>query len=57
MYALQAHHDQVDSLYIVIGMLQVFDLDYYALFDPGATFILVTPYMAVKFGDSPNTLC
>ena len=57
MYALQAHHDQVDSLYIVIGMLQVFDLDDYALFDPGATFILVTPYMAVKFGDSPNTLC
>ncbi|KAH0721575.1 hypothetical protein KY285_005148 [Solanum tuberosum] len=41
---------------VVTGLLRVFDLDVYALLDPGATLSFVTPYIAVKFDVSPETL-
>ena len=41
---------------MVIGTLRVFDLDVYALLDPGATLSFVTPYIAVQFSVSPETL-
>ena len=56
MYALQARQDQEDSLDVVTGTLRVFDLDVYALLDPGATLSFVTPYIAVQFSVSPETL-
>uniref|UniRef100_M0ZUA6 Retrotransposon gag protein n=1 Tax=Solanum tuberosum TaxID=4113 RepID=M0ZUA6_SOLTU len=56
LYALQARQDQEDSPDVVSGTLQVFDLDVYALLDPGATLSFVTPYIAVKFDVSPETL-
>ena len=37
-------------------MLRVFDLDVYALLDPGVTLCFVTPYIAVQFNVSPETL-
>ncbi|WMV54304.1 hypothetical protein MTR67_047689 [Solanum verrucosum] len=45
-----------DSPDVVIGILRVFHLDVYALLDPGATLSFVTPYIAVNFGVSPETL-
>ena len=56
LYALQVRQDQEDSPDVVTGTLRVFDLDVYALLDPGATLSFVTPYIAVKFGVSPKTL-
>ena len=56
MYALQAGQDQEGSLDVVTGTLRVFDLDVYALLDPGATLSFVTPYIAVQFNVSPKTL-
>ena len=56
MYALQARQDQKGSPDVVIDMLRVFDLDVYALLDPEATLFFVTPYIAVQFNVSPETL-
>ena len=56
LYALQARQDQEDSPDVVTGTLRVFDLDVYALLDPGATLSFVTPYIAVQFSVSPETL-
>ncbi|KAH0729478.1 hypothetical protein KY289_000666 [Solanum tuberosum] len=56
LYALQARQDQEDSPDVVTGTLRVFDLDVYALLDPHATLSFVTPYIAVKFSISPETL-
>ncbi|XP_069146940.1 uncharacterized protein [Solanum lycopersicum] len=36
--------------------LRVFDLDVYALLDPGTTLSFVTPYIVVPFSVSPKTL-
>ncbi|MCQ8082150.1 hypothetical protein NP492_23805, partial [Salmonella enterica] len=55
-YALQACQDHKDSPDVVTGTLRVFDLDVYALLDPGATLSFVTPYIAVQFSVSPETL-
>ncbi|XP_069144361.1 uncharacterized protein [Solanum lycopersicum] len=48
LYALQAHQDQKGSPSVVTSTLRVFDLDFYALLDPGATLSFVTPYIAVN---------
>ena len=56
LYALQARQDQEDSPDVVTGTLRVFDLDVYSLLDPGATLSFVTPYIAVQFSVSPETL-
>ena len=56
MYALQAHQDKEGSPDVVTDMLRVFDLDIYALLDPRATIYFVTPYLAVQFNVSPETL-
>ncbi|KAH0636085.1 hypothetical protein KY290_036497 [Solanum tuberosum] len=56
LYALQASQDQENSPDVVTGTLRVFDLDIYALLDPGATLSFVTPYIAVQFSVSPETL-
>ena len=37
-------------------MLQVFDLDIYALLDTGATLSFVTPYIEFNFSVPPETL-
>ena len=55
MYVLQAIQDQEGSLAVVTSMLRVFDLDIYALLDPGSTISFVTPYIVVQFSVSPET--
>ena len=40
---------------VVTGTLLVFDLDVYALLDPGATLYFVTSYVAVQFNVSLET--
>jgi len=47
-YALQIHGEQESSPNVVTGMLKVFKLDVYALFDPGATLSAVTPYVVMR---------
>ena len=44
------------SLDVVKGKLRVFDLDIYALLHPGDTLSFITPYIAVQFSTSPETL-
>ena len=56
LYALQARLDKESSPDVVTVTLWVFDLDVYALLDPGATISFVTPYIAVQFSVSPETL-
>ena len=56
MYALHDRQDQEGSPNAVTGMLQVFDLDVYALLDPWANLSFVTSYMAVQFSVSPETI-
>ena len=56
LYVLQTRQDQEDSPDVVTGTLRVFDLDVYALFDPGVTLSFVTPYITVKFDVSPEIL-
>ena len=56
LYALQAFRDQEISPYVVTGTLRVFELDVYALLDPGDTHSFVTPYIVVKFSVSLETL-
>ncbi|KAH0743109.1 hypothetical protein KY290_031102 [Solanum tuberosum] len=56
LHVLQARQDREDSPDIVTDMLRVFNLDVYALLDPGATLSFVTPYIVVNFGVTPETL-
>ena len=56
LYSFQARQDQEGSPDVVTGMLQVFDLDVYALLDPWANLSFVTSYMAVQFSVSPETI-
>ena len=56
LYALHARQDQEGSPKVVIGTLRVFDLDGYALLDPGDTLSFVTPYIAVQFSVSLESL-
>uniref|UniRef100_M1DFF0 Gag-pol polyprotein n=1 Tax=Solanum tuberosum TaxID=4113 RepID=M1DFF0_SOLTU len=56
LYALQDRQDQEDSPDMVTGTLRVFNLDVYALIDPGATISFITLYIAVNFNVSPETL-
>ena len=56
LYALQARQVQEGSPDVVTGTLEFFDLDVYALLDPEATLFFVTPYIAVQFSVSPETL-
>ena len=56
LYALQAHQDQEGSPNVITGRLCAFDLDVYALLNPGATLSFVTPYIEVQFNVSPETL-
>uniref|UniRef100_M1DX31 Gag-pol polyprotein n=1 Tax=Solanum tuberosum TaxID=4113 RepID=M1DX31_SOLTU len=53
LYALQSRGDQ-ESSPNVVGMLQVFSIDVYALLDPGATLSFVTPFVAMKFEMLPE---
>ncbi|KAH0773630.1 hypothetical protein KY290_010767 [Solanum tuberosum] len=55
-YALQSRGDQESSPNVVIGILQVFSIDVYALLDPGATLSFVTPLVAMKFEILPEEL-
>ena len=56
LYVLQARQDQEGSPDVVTGTLRVFDLDIYAFLDSGATLSFATPYIAVQFNVSPETL-
>ncbi|XP_069146888.1 uncharacterized protein [Solanum lycopersicum] len=56
LYAFQARQDQEGSPDVVTSTLRVFDLDVYALLDPGATLSFVTTCIAVEFSVSPETL-
>ncbi|KAH0727836.1 hypothetical protein KY290_003558 [Solanum tuberosum] len=48
-YVVQSRGDQESFPDVVIGMLQVFSIDVYALLDSGATLSFVTPFVAMKF--------
>lgn len=39
-----------------MGMLQIFSLDVYVLFDPGSTLSYVTPYVAISFDFEPENI-
>ena len=41
---------------MMTGMLKVFQIDVYALLDPGATFYIVTPYVDMRFDVLPDVL-
>ena len=56
LYALQDHQDQEGSPDVGSDTLPVFDLDVYALLDPRVTLSFVTPYIAVQFDVSQETL-
>ncbi|XP_069154521.1 uncharacterized protein [Solanum lycopersicum] len=49
LYALQTLQDQEGSPDVVTGTLRVFDLDVYALLDPGDNLSFITPYIAFQF--------
>jgi len=55
-YALKSRNHQEGPPDVVIGMLQVFSIDVYALLDPDATLSFVTPFMAMKFEVPPEEL-
>ena len=48
-YAIKARGEQENSPDIVTSMLQVLSINFYALFDLGATLSFVTPMVARKF--------
>ncbi|KAH0669343.1 hypothetical protein KY285_023504 [Solanum tuberosum] len=54
LYAINSRQEQEDSLDVVTGMIQVFDLTVYALLDPGASLSFVTPYVAMNFDVIPE---
>ena len=56
MCALQARQDQEGFPDVVTSTVLVFDLDVYALLDPGDTLSFVTPYIAFQFSVSVETL-
>ncbi|XP_069148279.1 uncharacterized protein [Solanum lycopersicum] len=56
LYALQACQYQEASPDVVTCILGVFDLDVYALLDPGATLSIVTLSIEFQFTVSPKTL-
>uniref|UniRef100_M0ZKD2 Gag-pol polyprotein n=1 Tax=Solanum tuberosum TaxID=4113 RepID=M0ZKD2_SOLTU len=55
-YTLQTRGEQEGFPDVVTGMLKVFQLDVYALLDPGDTLSLVTPYVAMRFYVLPDVL-
>lgn len=55
LYAITSR--QENSPDIVMGMIKVFNFDFYALFDPGESLSFVTPYVANKFKILPEKLC
>ena len=55
-YALRSRGEQETSLDVVTGMLKVFSIDVYTLFDPGATLFFVTLLVAKKFDILPYIL-
>ncbi|WMV43118.1 hypothetical protein MTR67_036503 [Solanum verrucosum] len=55
-YALQTRGEHESSPDVVTGMLKVFQLDVYALLDPGATLSFVTPYVVMRFDMFPDVL-
>uniref|UniRef100_M1DK61 Gag-pol polyprotein n=1 Tax=Solanum tuberosum TaxID=4113 RepID=M1DK61_SOLTU len=56
LYALKIRGEQEGSPDVVTGMLKVFQLNVYALLDPGATLYFVTPYVAMRFDVLPDVL-
>ncbi|WMV58299.1 hypothetical protein MTR67_051684 [Solanum verrucosum] len=55
-YAIQTRGEQEGFPDVINGMLRVFQLDVYALFDPGAKLSFVTPYVAMRFDVLPDVL-
>ena len=55
-YALCSRGEQESSPNVVIGTLQVFPIDVYALHDSGAKLSFVTPFIARKIDILPNIL-
>ena len=55
-YALRSRGEKDISLNVLIGRLKVFSLDVYALLDPCATLLFVTPLAAKKFDISHDIL-
>ncbi|KAH0736064.1 hypothetical protein KY285_011771 [Solanum tuberosum] len=55
-YALQTRDEQEGSPDVVTNMLKVFQLDVYALLDPGSTLSFVTPYMVMRFDILPYVI-
>ncbi|XP_015168556.1 uncharacterized protein [Solanum tuberosum] len=53
---MASHQDHENSPDVVTSMLKVFSTDVYALIDPGVSLSLVTPYLAMGFGISPEKL-
>nr|XP_016440855.1 PREDICTED: uncharacterized protein LOC107766570 [Nicotiana tabacum] len=56
LYALADRQDTEAHGDVVIGMLNIFSFDVYALIDPGSTLSYITPYIAKKFGIEPEKL-
>ena len=56
LFALHALQDQEGSSDVATGMLRVFNLDVYSQLVQGDTFSFITPYIAVQFTVSPETL-
>uniref|UniRef100_M1DY49 Gag-pol polyprotein n=1 Tax=Solanum tuberosum TaxID=4113 RepID=M1DY49_SOLTU len=56
LYAMASLKDQENSPDIVTSMLKVFSIDVYALLDPTVSLSFVTPYVAMRFGISPEEL-
>ncbi|KAH0678989.1 hypothetical protein KY284_020074 [Solanum tuberosum] len=56
LYAITSHQEQENSPDVVNGMIQVFNFNFYALLDPGASLSFVTPYVAMNFNVLPEQL-
>ncbi|WMV41622.1 hypothetical protein MTR67_035007, partial [Solanum verrucosum] len=56
LYALSTCQYCKVSPDVVIGIVKVFHLVFYALLDPSATLSFVTPYMSMRFDVSPKIL-
>jgi len=55
-YAFHTRGEQESSPDVLTAMLKVFQLDVYALLDPGATLSFVTPYVLMRFDVLPDVL-
>ncbi|WP_368859990.1 retropepsin-like aspartic protease, partial [Microbacterium sp. C7(2022)] len=56
-YALQMRQGADEAPDVVTGMLKVYDLNVYALLDPGATLSFISPFVANRLHACPEILC